>query len=268
MEAVLAGAAAVVLKKAIFSPESCGTTEAEVDAALRKLNLSRLLKRLTHEDGLGTTHRSLGAIGEYKAFLKLVWLHPGENLMPSKAVDLVWQRHLLDTKVYAEECVALFGTHLHRVYDAVEAPGAALERTMRLYKTANGAVPDDVADLWKELATVPASTSVSADLPRPPQKPLLRALRTNAVSAVEDEDLEWLGVAVATELPLKQAVCKHSEPLRQIAIKDPVSQHKTRNRPLRRVTSRSSLTDRLLCHHVNVLLSSPRRWSSTRSSCA
>jgi hypothetical protein len=195
---------------------STRTAEAGVDATLRRLNLSKLLRRLAHEDGLGTTERAAAAIAEYKIFLKLVWLHPCESLMPSKAVDLVWQRHLLDTKAYAEECLELFGAHLHRVY-GVEAPDAALEMTLQLYRTTSGgAVESDVAALWQGVAIVPATTSVAVNLsPRKLEQVVVPRV------AVEDEDLAWLGVAVAKELPLKQAVCKYSEPLRKIAISDP-----------------------------------------------
>jgi hypothetical protein len=67
------------------------------------------------------------------------------------------------------------------------------------------------------VATVPAATSISAALPSPQQT----QAQPKQFAAVEDEDLDWLGLAVAKELPLKQAVCKKAEPLRQIAIKDP-----------------------------------------------
>ena len=189
--------------------------EAAMNEALQKLNLSRLLRRLAHEDGLGTIERAKGAIREYKLFLRLVWLHPGESLLPSAAVDAVWQRHLLDTKAYHEDCLGIFGLHLHRIYGA-QQPDEALVRTRVLYQTAYAAPSS--SEFWGGVATVPAFASVSPELPAPPQQ-----LSAATCAAVEEEDLEWIGVAVAKELPLKQAVCKKSEPLREIAITDPAA---------------------------------------------
>ena len=110
----------------------------------------------------------------------------------------------------------LFGVYLHRIY-GVEQPGEALARTRVLYQNVYGMTSSN--DIWSGTANVPAVASVSPKLPSPAQKPPKAAL----FAAVEDEDLEWLGVAVARELPLKQAVCKKSEPLRKIAITDPAA---------------------------------------------
>ena len=71
----------------------------ERDATLEQLDLSRLLRRLVAEDGLGSPARATAAIVEYTRFLRLARLHPGERLQCPAAVDAVWQRHLLDTKV-------------------------------------------------------------------------------------------------------------------------------------------------------------------------
>ena len=40
---------------------------------------------------------------------------------------------------------------------------------------------------------------------------------------LEQVDLDWLGQAVADELPLKQRVCKNFAPLAQIAVDDPAA---------------------------------------------
>lgn len=104
---------------------------------------------------------------------------------------------------------------MHRVYGVAE-PDAALVHTRGLYVSVYGAEPPS-PDLWMGVATVPAATSISAALPSPQQT----QAQPKQFAAVEDEDLDWLGLAVAKELPLKQALCKKAEPLRQIAIKDP-----------------------------------------------
>ena len=197
------------------------TSESEMGQALARLDLSRLLRRLVHEDGLGSNARAASAIEEYKRFLRLVWMHPEMKLLPSKSVDLVWQRHILDTKAYEEDCLALFGEHLHRIYGESE-PDVSLEHTRGLlYQSAFSAPPSATSEeLWKGVATVPAAAMASPSLPRLPRAEHPPSGKSS-FEDVEDQDLEWLGVAVAQELPLKQVVCAKSEPLRQIAIEDP-----------------------------------------------
>jgi hypothetical protein len=108
----VAGGAVLLRRRYTTAAEHLGLapaapTEAAMTESLRQLDLSRLLRRLAHEDGLGTIERANGAIGEYKRFLRLVFLNRDEELVPSAAVDSVWQRHLLDTKVYHEDCLAV-----------------------------------------------------------------------------------------------------------------------------------------------------------------
>ena len=112
--AAVAAATAAVLSATRKTPSLA--VESSRDAALRRLDLSRLLRRLVSEDGLGSLENAVAAIAEYKRFLRLARLHPAESLQPSAAVDAVWQRHLLDTKVYEADCLELFGTHAHRLY--------------------------------------------------------------------------------------------------------------------------------------------------------
>ena len=99
--ATTVAAAAIVGTVAFAAAQKFGPTGAakERDATLEQLDLSRLLRRLVAEDGLGSPARATAAIGEYKRFLRLARLHPGERLQCPAAVDAVWQWHLLDTKV-------------------------------------------------------------------------------------------------------------------------------------------------------------------------
>ena len=229
---VAAAAAAGAAIVAFAAQKSFGSTAASRDAAAEQLDLSRLLRRLVGEDGLGTRERAIAAVGEYRRFLRLARLHPGESLQCSAAVDAVWQRHLLDTKDYQRDCIALFGAHAHRLYPRAHdgrAAGVALARTRELYAATYGAAAlTECEDLWAEVPVVPAliSVSVSAALPSPLAPPPVKARAgegKGVSAALAAEDLEWLGVAVAEELPLKQSKCKHAEPLRQIAIGDPAA---------------------------------------------
>jgi hypothetical protein len=192
------------------------------ETSLRKLDLSRLKRRLVNEDGLRTPERAIEAIHEYRRFLRILRDHPSEDLLlPCAAVDAVWQRHLLDTQAYQLDCSAIFGAHAHRVYpqDGFDA-ASGLARTRALYQETYGAEPPS---LWNEVPTVaPAYISISPALGVPPAPFSRQGIPWGrALSTVEVEDLEWVGAAVAKELPLKQTACKHGEPLKQIVCGDP-----------------------------------------------
>jgi hypothetical protein len=228
--AAVAAATAAVLSATRKTPSLA--VESSRDAALRRLDLSRLLRRLVSEDGLGSLENAVAAIAEYKRFLRLARLHPAESLQPSAAVDAVWQRHLLDTKVYEADCLELFGTHAHRLYPPQAGAAQHLARTRELLlqeAALLGPPSGPSAALWGELPTVPAMLSVSPSLPAPPRPftklgGILRGGRAPSnLAPLANEELEWLGAAVAKELPLKQSACKHAEPLRQIACTDPAA---------------------------------------------
>eukprot|EP01052_Picozoa_sp_SAG31_P053934 SAG31_NODE_14079_length_828_cov_1.106996_1_plen_162_part_01 len=144
-------------------------------AALRQLDLSRLVRRLVCEDGLCSHQSAVAAIAEYKRFLRLAQLHPGERMQPPKDVDAVWQRHLLDTKAYEIDCIALFGTHAHRVYEyddsvvdlpegSVTCARLSLQQTRTYYEEAFGTAPP--TEMWSQVpAIAPARLSTQKMLP-------------------------------------------------------------------------------------------------------
>ena len=73
------------------------------DACL-KLDLSRLVRRLVAEDGFQTTSDAAEAIEEYKLFLANAIASSPKRVFATPAVDKVWQRHFLDTKIYHDDC--------------------------------------------------------------------------------------------------------------------------------------------------------------------
>ena len=56
---------------------------------------------------------------QYRAFLNLCMEEPG-LAVPSADLDAYWETHILDTRKYASDCKAAFGTFLHHVPDALE----------------------------------------------------------------------------------------------------------------------------------------------------
>ena len=49
----------------------------------------------------------------YKRFLHVCLTHPKLSSVPNRPIDLIWHQHILDTRAYAKDCKAIFGSFLH-----------------------------------------------------------------------------------------------------------------------------------------------------------
>ena len=49
----------------------------------------------------------------YKNFLWLNKKHSGQTLVPTREIDEFWHNHILYTRQYARDCLAIFGRYLH-----------------------------------------------------------------------------------------------------------------------------------------------------------
>lgn len=78
------------------------------------LGLERVVRRLIAEDGFRDSQAALKAIANYEKFFILIATHQTEPLTPSQEVDMVWQRHILDTKAYTQDCIHWAGSYIHR----------------------------------------------------------------------------------------------------------------------------------------------------------
>jgi hypothetical protein len=77
------------------------------DDLINRLDLSRLAKRLVSADGLKDIEFAHETILEYKRFFFMVAesdVLPCRRYLPSSIANLVWQRHILDTFNYLEDC--------------------------------------------------------------------------------------------------------------------------------------------------------------------
>ena len=85
------------------------------DKAIDGLNFKRLIaKAMSPESGYGWTESEAVEISElYRAFLFLCKLYPQEVIVPPREVDEFWHLHILDTRNYALDCEAVFGSYLH-----------------------------------------------------------------------------------------------------------------------------------------------------------
>ena len=121
------------------------------------LGLDRVVRRLIAEDGFKDRDTAMRCIAEYERFFLLAARGEAGSLVPSRRVDLIWQRHMLDTMAYAEDCSRWAAAFLHR--DDGMPPGG-YERTVELLRpsdpevwdragpafiTTDGAAPDDRA---------------------------------------------------------------------------------------------------------------------------
>lgn len=70
------------------------------------------MKLMDAEEGQGWSKEQCDiAEKEYKRFLHLVHTH--QNAVPTKAMDIFWHQHILDTRAYMQDSKLIFGEYLH-----------------------------------------------------------------------------------------------------------------------------------------------------------
>jgi hypothetical protein len=125
--------------------------------------------------------KSERVLGEYRRFLFLAMV-AGHPVSPSRAVDLAWHQHLLDTRSYWQEfCPRVLGQPLHHTpsrgsEEERQRLGKRYRRTLASYRACFGEAPP--ADLWPAAvspAAVPPAAGPPADVPlaaapRPPRR--------------------------------------------------------------------------------------------------
>ena len=121
------------------------------EKAIKQLDLSMIcMKLMDSDEGEGWSQRQCGEVSlEYRRFLALHVLYPDEPIVPTRAVDACWHRHILDTAAYQRDCEAIFGRLLHH-YPYFGMQGAederqfvsAFDRTKQLYKLTFGRAMD------------------------------------------------------------------------------------------------------------------------------
>tara|TARA_B100000686_G_C16779232_1_gene970659 strand:+ start:424 stop:909 length:486 start_codon:yes stop_codon:yes gene_type:complete len=79
------------------------------------LDLEPIIFSLTQRgDGPGWSINKCRLIEKgYRRFLYLVKLYPGNNLVPTKDIDIFWHTHILDTQKYMEDCDRILGYYFH-----------------------------------------------------------------------------------------------------------------------------------------------------------
>jgi hypothetical protein len=83
--------------------------------AIAELDLDPIKVKLMHkESGEGWSLEKANAVEfEYRRFLQLMKMYPGEQTAPLFDVDTFWHYHILDTMKYADDCEQVFAYFLH-----------------------------------------------------------------------------------------------------------------------------------------------------------
>ncbi len=105
--------------------------------AIAALNLEPIKNKLMDpEHGEGWSRAKVEAMDvEYRRFLHLMHTFPNEAASPTKAVDIFWHYHILDTQKYASDCDQVFGCFMHHnPYGDASAEAPGVDRMQQLYE--------------------------------------------------------------------------------------------------------------------------------------
>lgn len=119
---------------------------AQALARVASIDLTPINEKLRHgEPSRWDAASLLQAEAVYRKFLALHLLHRAETLVPNLIIDDYWHQHILDTRKYVVDCVAILGDVLHhdpmfgmRDEEDRQANAAAFARTKSLWQRAFG----------------------------------------------------------------------------------------------------------------------------------
>jgi hypothetical protein len=122
----------------------------QVIAAIQALDLEPVKVRMMDSvRGEGWTREHADSVEvSYKSFLTMLVKHPeaAEEITLSEDADEFWHTHILQTRKYADDCLAVFGGFLHHSPELeditpayLEKKAASVEKTRRLYEQEFGA---------------------------------------------------------------------------------------------------------------------------------
>lgn len=108
------------------------------------LGLGLAVDRMVSEDGLEDRDAAHRAIAEYEPFFLATAALGRVPSPPSPTVARVWNRHMLDTRAYVEQCLALAGGYVHRTATSADSRGLVDPR-VDLIRPASSATADAAA---------------------------------------------------------------------------------------------------------------------------
>jgi hypothetical protein len=90
---------------AVVAPEKAAAAAEALD--LRYIEARLVRKRIM------PPARAAAAVREYRRFLALAAAHPRAGVVPAADVDEAWHAHILNTRRYADDCMAVAGRFMH-----------------------------------------------------------------------------------------------------------------------------------------------------------
>lgn len=151
----------------------------QFEEKLNALDLEPILFVLVRgEDGpKWTLRQSIIAEKWYKRFHALIHEHPSQIILPTKVIDTIWHRHILDTQKYLNDCINLHGKIIHHFpYLGIRSRDDRARRdnlyreTVELFIDMFGESPEDIEPLFghapQEGAVICAGPNASDERPR------------------------------------------------------------------------------------------------------
>lgn len=85
----------------------------KMQAAIDKIDLGPIKFKLLHGELKWPVEQIERMERLYRAFLLVLATHPDKPIVPTKAIDEFWHQHILDTRKYEQDCIAVFGHFVH-----------------------------------------------------------------------------------------------------------------------------------------------------------
>lgn len=84
-----------------------------MDKDIAELDLDAIAYKVCRDEGFSLREVDEAVVG-YRAFLQIIRdAEPGFSAAPTRAIDIVWHHHILDTLKYHHDCNLLFGKYIH-----------------------------------------------------------------------------------------------------------------------------------------------------------
>ena len=144
----LARAARYFMHSPVPIPETTlmALRNAGVDPRVARINLESV-KAILRIEKRWSKARTVQAELEYKRMLTLLLWNPGlpHPIVPTRLVDEIWHRHILDTRAYHQDMQELFGEYLHHFpylgfqnEESLRLKNEAFELSCQLYERTFG----------------------------------------------------------------------------------------------------------------------------------
>lgn len=99
------------------------------------LNLKHVVDRTQKRMGW-SDDQTAQIFAEYLRYLNIAQANPKVMVVPSVLIDEIWHDHILHTKQYFSDCIAMFGNYMHHLPEKDPLAGGVkpdIQETLALY---------------------------------------------------------------------------------------------------------------------------------------